>query len=65
MERHVEVVSDLWTAKELIAGVLVHDVLFDVMPAVALAAVTEADAQRAVNKKAFVINLAKLHLIEI
>ena len=51
MERHVEVVSDLWTAKELIAGV---HVLLDVISAVALAAV--AGAQRAVNKKAFVIN---------
>lgn len=61
MERHVEVVSDLWTAKELIAGV--HDVLLDVMPAVALAAV--AECTKSSKQESICNQLAKLHLIEI
>lgn len=49
MERHVEVASDLWMAKELIAGV--HDVVCALLNLLLLVHYTAA-----VNKKAFVIN---------
>lgn len=56
MVRHVEVVSDLWMAKELIAGV--HDVLSSVISdsRFVTAAVAQNEREQAVNKKAFVIN---------